>query len=346
MSRLTGHRWGDSCILVPVDVAPLQADLSAGLARAGVPAHPIVVMTPWSIGAVSAYLFPGPPVTLIDAGVNTPQAWSAIQDALDAIGASPQDVERVIVTHAHTDHFGGAVLLQEVSGCDVLLHPADIAISDPSSWPESNRELFVPLGFTEEMIAAFWGDSDESFEWRAPDFVPVEDGTVIEAGEARLRVEHHPGHSPGHLWVVEEGTGAIFVGDYLIADHPTNAGLEVDRAHPSGRAQLLQAYNAGLAELASRTAPALFPAHGPCITSHAELIERRLAKTDRRTRHVLDALEDHPRSALDVGRRLYGSRVENSWEIMSDLVGRLDLLVATGHATVALGEDGVWYFRT
>lgn len=324
------------------DLQRMHAD---ALDRTGVVARPIVMQTPWDIGAVTAFLFPAAPVTLIDGGVNTPDAWDAICGALGAEGLSPKDVERVIVTHAHTDHFGGAALLQEAGGCEVVLHPADIEICKPELWPETNREIFLPLGFTEEMIGAFWGgDGEDGFEWRVPSFEPVTDGAVFETGDARLRVEHHPGHSPGHLWVVDDTSGAIFVGDYILADHPTNAGLEVDRAHPTGRAQLLQAYNDGLRELAARRVPALFPAHGPPITDHPDLIGRRLEKTDRRTRHVHEALTERPQSALDVGRSLYGTRAERSWEMMSDLVGRLDLLVAEGRASSRLGEDGVWYF--
>jgi glyoxylase-like metal-dependent hydrolase (beta-lactamase superfamily II) len=182
-------------------------------------------------------------------------------------------------------------------------------------------------------------------EWRAPDFTPMEDGAVFPAGGTTLRIEHHPGHTPGHVWVVEE-SGAIFVGDYVIADHPTNAGLEIDRSQPNGRAPLLEQYNDGLRELARREAPVLFPAHGPPINDHPALIERRLAKTDRRTRGVLRALEDSPGvTALELGRRMYRSRAETSWEVLSDLVGRLDLLVAEGHATSRMGEDGAWHFQ-
>jgi glyoxylase-like metal-dependent hydrolase (beta-lactamase superfamily II) len=168
---------------------------------------------------------------------------------------------------------------------------------------------------------------------------------VLSVGALRLRVEHHPGHSPGHVWIVEEGSGAIFVGDYVIADHPTNAGLERDTGHPTGRAQLLEQYTEGLLDLAGRSAPVLFPGHGPPITDHATVVARRLSKSERRTRRVLRALaQGPPTSASALGRRLYRDRMSN-WEVVADLVGRLDFLVAQGRAHARLGEDGVWYFQ-
>jgi glyoxylase-like metal-dependent hydrolase (beta-lactamase superfamily II) len=333
----------------PTSPEDLTTQLSAELDRLEIACRPIVMMTPWEIGAVTAYLFPSDPVTLIDGGVNTPEGWDAISSAFAAEDLAPKDAKRIIVTHAHTDHFGGAALIQEASGCEVLLHPLDIAICDPTAWQHTNREIFLPLGFTEEMIGSFWGGSDDDdepgFEWKVPSFEPVEDGARFDTGAARLRIEHHAGHSPGHVWVVDDTSGAIFVGDYILGDHPTNAGLEVDRSHPTGRSPLLTGYNAGLRELMARQAPVLFPAHGPPIADHADLIGRRLEKTDRRTRHVADALSARPQSALDVGRHLYGTRAESSWEMMADLVGRLDLLVTEGRATSRLGEDGVWYFE-
>ncbi len=328
-----------------MEIGELEMALREELDRLEIPARPIVVPTPWDVGPATAYLFIGDPVTLIDSGTNRPESIDRMRKVLSEEGLEPADVQRVIVTHAHTDHFGGATWLQDDYACRVLAHPADIAIADPTDWRANTIELFRPLGFTDDDLSSFFYDEEPGSPWRAPMFVPMADGQVFICGDARLRVEHHPGHTPGHCWIVEETTGAIFVGDYVIADHPTNAGLEIDRSNATGRAPLLQQYNVGLSELLARQAPALFPGHGPPIRGHAALIERRLAKTARRTRHVEGALTDAPQTALDIGRNLYRSRAEQSWEVMADVVGRLDLLVVVGRAAVNMGEDGAWYFR-
>ena len=318
------------------------AALQEQLDRLGIRACAVVVPTPWDIGPVACYLFPDEPVTLIDCGVDSPEGRAALTEALHAYALEPSDVKRILVTHVHTDHFGGALWLQPIAACEVLLHPVDIAIMENFDSKQAARELFMPLGFDDELLEKFTSDD---FVWRAPEFVPLEEATY-ETGTTRLRVEHRPGHTPGHVWLTEERTGAIFVGDYLLADHPTNAGLEIDRTHGTGRAPLLERYNAGLRELREREAPVLFPAHGPPIVGHAEVIERRLAKSDRRTRHVLGALRKTPHgTALDIGRTLYGARPEQSWEVLADVVGRLDLLVAEGRATTRMGEDGAWHFE-
>jgi hypothetical protein len=91
----------------------------------------------------------------------------------------------------------------------------------------------------------------------------------------------------------------------------------------------------------------VFPAHGPPVIDHAELIERRLTKSARRTRHVLDGIARCPNgTALEIGRAIWGSRPEQNWEVLADLVGRLDLLVAEGRANAKMGEDGALHFGT
>jgi glyoxylase-like metal-dependent hydrolase (beta-lactamase superfamily II) len=300
--------------------------------------------TPWDVGPVAAFLFPDDPVTLIDSGVDTKEGKAALTEALADHDLAPSDVKRVLVTHAHTDHFAGAIWLQKESACEVFVHPDDLAMATDPNWQQTERNMFPALGFTPEEIDRFF--SGENYEWRYPDFTPFPEGQSFSVGGVELRIEHHPGHTPGHVWIVEGCSGAIFVGDYILANHPTNAGLERDATHPSGRAQLLELYNKGLDDLMKREAPVLFPAHGPPITDHRGLLARRLRKTDRRTQSVLDALrEAGPVTAVALGRLMYRERMDSNWEVVADLTGRLDLLVAEARASSRMGEDGAWYFQ-
>jgi glyoxylase-like metal-dependent hydrolase (beta-lactamase superfamily II) len=68
------------------------------------------------IGA-TAYAILEDEITVIDAGMrgSLPRLHAAIR----ALGRSPAEIARFVVTHAHPDHIGGA------GGADVFLHPAD-----------------------------------------------------------------------------------------------------------------------------------------------------------------------------------------------------------------------------
>ncbi|MBW1999516.1 MAG: MBL fold metallo-hydrolase, partial [Deltaproteobacteria bacterium] len=46
------------------------------------------------------------PVTLVDTGPKLPGALEFIQDRLNSRGLDFEDIERIIITHGHVDHFG------------------------------------------------------------------------------------------------------------------------------------------------------------------------------------------------------------------------------------------------
>lgn len=293
-----------------------------------------------------AYLFPDDPVTLVDAGDDGPEARAAFEDAFAAAGRRIEELERVIVTHGHTDHFGCARWLEERSGCEVLMHPWDAdRLTNREGWPERARALFRSLGFSDEALEGLF--SGGLPDWELPELQPLEAGRTYPSGATRLRVEHRPGHSLGHVWLTDEATGAMLCGDYLLADGPTNAGLEPDPSHPLGRAPMLERYNAALRELRGREVPLILPGHGPPIVDHRAVVDRRLAKTEHRTERALRALHEYgPCTPAELAGRMFGERLSaNPYGFLSDLVGRLDLLWSQERVEAWEGNDGAWRFR-
>jgi glyoxylase-like metal-dependent hydrolase (beta-lactamase superfamily II) len=257
-----------------------------------------------------------------------------------------RDVDQILVTHGHTDHFGCARWIQDSSGCRVYMHPDDAERLDPShDWRESTRAVLGPLGLGPDAFDRYFRPRGQRFE-PPTHITPITDGEELAlSSDSSLRVFHRPGHTPGHLWAQETSTGALFVGDYLLASGPTNAGLEPGPG--GGRRPMLQLYNAGLRELAAMDVPVVFPAHGPPITGHRGLIERRLAKSQRRTDRVLTELTAlGEMTVIDLAVAMYGERIIGApFEFLADVIGRVDLLVAEGRAQARTRDDGVWLFR-
>ena len=65
---------------------------------------------------------------LVDAGWNTDEAFAALGDGLAHAGFQMSDVQGVLVTHIHPDHYGLAGRIREASGAWIALHPADAAL--------------------------------------------------------------------------------------------------------------------------------------------------------------------------------------------------------------------------
>ena len=115
---------------------------------------------------------------LIDAGVGESAHLEELTWTLDARSAR---LERVLVTHGHRDHAGGA--------------PAIAA-----AFPEA---VFTKYPWPEE-------DAQYGVAWRS-----AGDGDVIVAAEEPLTALHTPGHSPDHMAFWHRPSGTIFTGDLV-----------------------------------------------------------------------------------------------------------------------------------
>src|SRR5271163_3894082 len=88
---------------------------------------------------------------IVDAGWNTDEAFSALSLGLEAVGTSIQDVQGILVTHIHPDHYGLAGRVREASGAWVAPHPADAALiidryDDPSPLLERMAAQLYRMG--------------------------------------------------------------------------------------------------------------------------------------------------------------------------------------------------------
>src|SRR5205823_3406322 len=69
---------------------------------------------------VNAVLVEGDPLTLVDTGVRTPESLAALERALAARGRRIEELDQIVITHPHHDHFGAAAALAERSGAVVV----------------------------------------------------------------------------------------------------------------------------------------------------------------------------------------------------------------------------------
>ncbi len=89
----------------------------AQAAEAGI--HRLAIPTPFQVGRVNAYLIEDAPLTLVDSGPNSGKALDELERALAGLGHTVEDLELLIVTHQHIDHFGLASILARRSGAEV-----------------------------------------------------------------------------------------------------------------------------------------------------------------------------------------------------------------------------------
>lgn len=138
---------------------------------------------PWTGRGSNTWLIHGAEPTLIDTGSGRPQHLEDLALALGSGDVSgPRALSRVLVTHAHTDHAGGAsAIAGRWPACQFAKLP----------WPDRDPRYPVP-------------------------WVPLGDDDTIAAGDTSLWVVHTPGHSPDHVCFFEPRSGTLFGGDLVM----------------------------------------------------------------------------------------------------------------------------------
>ncbi len=134
---------------------------------------------------------------VIDPGGDVPRILAAI----DQLGVR---VAKILLTHGHIDHAGGAAALRdELAGRAV---PSPVP---PIEGPD-RRDAFLLDGLAEQ--AATYGF--EGIRNVRPDRWLTE-GEAVVLGEHRFDVLHCPGHTPGHIVFVNHAARFAVLGDVL-----------------------------------------------------------------------------------------------------------------------------------
>jgi glyoxylase-like metal-dependent hydrolase (beta-lactamase superfamily II) len=152
---------------------------------------------PIALRRVQAHLVLEPELSLIDCGYSG--SMPRIAEAIEGVGRSMDELARVVCTHGHPDHAGGARELA-LAGVPILIHPADGARLS-TTWRDALRH--PSRG---RIFAAMTPEP--------PETVPIRDGDVLPI-LGGLEVVHTPGHTPGSVCLYGRRDRVLFVGDTL-----------------------------------------------------------------------------------------------------------------------------------
>lgn len=181
---------------------------------------PMTVFPNGFVGFSHVVLNAGPP-TLVDTGSGFDSSNEDLLKGIEAVrhdfgeSLALTDIEHILVTHGHMDHFGGVAFMQEQTGAQVGIHELDrrvltayeerviVATKDLRVYmeragvnPEQRQDLIDMYGFAKKHVRS----------------VPVDFSLDEDVMFEGMQFIHTPGHCPGQV--------CIILGDVMLcADH-------------------------------------------------------------------------------------------------------------------------------
>ena len=289
---------------------------------------------------------------LIDTGFRLPPCRQALEEGLRRAGADRSRLD-VVCTHIHTDHTGQSDLFAG-PGRTIYIGAGDYLMTRSGyddRWWEITDRRFLREGFPAEEAAAVRRTNPARTlgpPRDLPQVRPLEDGTVLTAGEYALEVLAVPGHTPGQvcLWLASEGI--LFTADHVLFDITPNIAMWPNLDNALGR------YLESLERVRSLPVKLAVPGHrhsGPLVPRIDELT----AHHSRRVGEAKKAVEDVPgMTAYEIAARLtWDIRARDwahfpltqKWFAVGETIAHLELLMARGEIVREIRPDGLAGYR-
>ncbi len=292
--------------------------------------------------AVNVYAIEdGERLVLVDGGWAVPEARARLDEALAALDADVRVVSRILVTHAHRDHYTLAIGLRRELGTRVGLGageaPSLAALTGEwrgSLQAQRDALLDAGAGALAAELEALGGAGDPPDYYEAPDEW-LEAGR-IELADRVLEVVPTPGHTRGHVVFRDAAGGILFAGDHVLPHITPSIGFE-----PVPTDSPLRDFLSSLAAIRRLADTALLPAHGTPGPSVHTRIDELVAHHDARLDQMRSAVGDLGRAtAAEVAAAVSWTRRQRSFAELDVFNRMLAVTETVAHLTV-LVESGV-----
>jgi len=260
---------------------------------------------------------------LVDTGMNTPDSVATLQDSLNQVGIRIEDLNLLIGTHHHVDHFGTSAVIKKRSNATTLLHQFEtervtrmLTMGPPAASPEAH-EFFQTHGFPidqyplEGMRPSWMGTAVYSPVPQPDKYLA--DGDVIPIGDRELEIIWTPGHAPGHCVVYLRNEKVLIVGDHLLPKITPHVGLypSSPAANPLGdflnSQRKVQRFDVEL----------VLPAHGGVYHDHRHRANQLIEHHHYRESEMLDIVKRHPKCAFEVAMEVFGDEERPIFHVMA-----------------------------
>jgi len=294
---------------------------------------------------------------LIDTGWNTKEAFDSLKKQLADDGIDGREISRIVVTHAHPDHYGLAGELENLFGATLAFHhlEKDFIETRYVNMDELIQELGQWLhrnGVPPDRLAELQKASLPMLRFVTPTLpdTTLYGGETITCGDFNFEVLLTPGHAPGHICLYEPDKKMLFSGDHLLPTITPHVGL-----HPQSSSNPLGDYLDSLKQLKKLEVDLVLPGHEQPFTEFKDRIEGITLHHQLRNAEIMGALGHDSKTAFELTTEITWLHDVNGvgWYKLGNWDKRMAILETLAHleAMRAKGElekfnkDDIRYYR-
>ena len=260
-------------------------------------------------GPVNVYLFTGEDMTLLDTG--TVKTFDLLRKAFAENGSILSDLDQIVISHGHIDHFGAAMKIvnESCNRVKVSAHLEDVRrIETGSDIPDEVVSDFLklmdmPVLFQKslKLMRSFFRSLADNCR---VDMI-LQDNAIIRMGNYNGRVISTPGHSKGSICIYLENENILFSGDTILNHITPNAFvmLETDSKFPIRLSQR-EFYNS-LSRVESLSPSMVCPGHGDEISDIKKVVDLYRNEFSLRQKMILSILESGDYTIYKIARKLF-----------------------------------------
>lgn len=297
---------------------------------------PIIIPTSSMLKTFNCYLIKtDKELTLVDAAIDDDDAYKYFLEILKENNIKVKDINKIILTHNHSDHTGFVRRIRAQTKVDVYAHPsAFLRLTRNEEFLTKRINFFDKLynesgsGERGKLEIKRMKDAlikNKGLRIEAP-VLPIVEGDMISG----FKVIETPGHSIDQIALYNEKTGELIAGDHILEHAQSNALVEMGldgEMIPS-----LYLYKKSLKRCEKLKLNVIYPGHGIVITEECNLLFRkRINSIIRKSKRIKQSIHQKEQTASELAKSFYKDRYDQIFVlVMSEVIGHLERLVMQG----------------
>lgn len=304
---------------------------------------------PFALREIKAYLFQGTNgLSIVDTGLHTDADLQVWEDTLKELNATWSDIDKIVLTHYHPDHFGLAGKIQQLTGgAPVYVSQTDyqqamLFWDQDSKMPQDMAQFFRRHGLREDLVKQIPEHLNSFHSWVDPFPNPtfLRAGRKIKLGDREYKIMHTPGHADGHLSFYDPEREWLIAGDFVLPRITPNISL-----WPNCDPNPLETYLNTLDQMKTLPVKRVFSAHGKVFENYAERMNQIMEHHEERLQKMVDFVNTEEKTTgSDVCEYIFGFdlTIHNLRFALSETLAHLEYLRI--QERIGFEKDGKRYY--